>query len=183
MHASLPNLHGEAVALVQRLFIQHVTGIKGFILGLSPDFAAVDDVLQEVFLTVTNRADAYDPELSFLPWVRGIARNKVLERRRKLRNSLPTLSPEALDALCAAAPDEGAASLSADKSEALQHCMDRLSPNARRAIDLRYRDTRNVPEIAAQLGWTVGSVSVALSRALGALHDCVRRKLARDGGG
>src|SRR5580692_8966728 len=103
MHASLPNLRGESVALVQRLFIQHVSAIKGFILGLSPDFGSVDDVLQEVFLTITKRAEAYDPELSFLPWVRGIARNKVWERQRAARHSLPTLSSDALDALCAAA--------------------------------------------------------------------------------
>jgi RNA polymerase sigma-70 factor (ECF subfamily) len=180
MHASLPNLRGESVALVQRLFIQHVSAIKGFILGLSPDFGSVDDVLQEVFLTVTKRADAYDPELSFLPWVRGIARNKVWERQRAARHSLPTLSSDALDALCAAAPDDDAADLSAEKSAALRRCLDRLAPNARRAIDLRYRDTRPVPEIAEQLGWTVASVSVALSRALGALHDCVRRQLARE---
>src|ERR1700731_228175 len=86
---------------VQRLFLQHVNVIKGFIFGLMPDYAAVEDVLHEVFLVVTAKSNVFAPDSDFLSWACSIARNKVLERRRLNRRSFVTLSPAAIDSLFA----------------------------------------------------------------------------------
>jgi RNA polymerase sigma-70 factor (ECF subfamily) len=165
---------------VQRLFLQHVNVIKGFIFGLMPDYAAVEDVLHEVFLVVTTKSSVFAPDSDFLSWACSIARNKVLERRRLNRRSFVTLSPAAIDSLFASAQSEDlpALALTADETEALKLCMERLAPRARQAVELRYSDARRPSEIARQMNWTVGAVSVAIARALATLRDCVRRKLA-----
>ncbi len=98
----------------------------------------------------------------------------------KSGTALATLSPDAIDVLCASpeAAYSAEVELTAERAEALRQCLSRLAPKARQAIDLRYGEACSPPEIAERLSWTVGSVSVALSRAISTLRECVLRKLA-----
>ena len=41
---------------VQQLFVRHQGQLRAFVLAIWPDFGRADDVLQEVFLTVTTKA-------------------------------------------------------------------------------------------------------------------------------
>jgi DNA-directed RNA polymerase specialized sigma24 family protein len=43
---------------VQRLFLRHMGLLRGFVLGLVPDFDHAEDVFQEVFLTITHKVCA-----------------------------------------------------------------------------------------------------------------------------
>jgi hypothetical protein len=46
--AALP---GEATVLVQQLFVRYQPQLRSFVLALTGDFVATDDIVQEVFLT------------------------------------------------------------------------------------------------------------------------------------
>ena len=96
----------EHLLKVQQLFVRHQTQLKAFVVALSPGFAQADDVLQEVFLTVTAKAHEFDLDSSFLAWGRTIARFKLLEARRS--SDRPSLSPKVLDSLAASCPDDWA---------------------------------------------------------------------------
>ncbi len=167
------------VALVQRLFLQNISEIKGFIFGLMPDMASLEDVLHDVFLIVSDKAGVFVPGSDFLSWVWAITRNKVLERQRARRRAIATFSTEAIDALCTAPQLAKSSELTVAKADALQLCMERLTPKARQAVELRYAEACRPPEIAKRLNLSVGSASVTLSRALNALRDCVRRTLGK----
>lgn len=39
----------DQIALVQRLFVQNMVAVRGFVIALMPDFGRVDDVVQETF--------------------------------------------------------------------------------------------------------------------------------------
>lgn len=39
----------DQVELVQRLFVQNMVAVRGFVIALMPDFGRVDDVVQETF--------------------------------------------------------------------------------------------------------------------------------------
>jgi RNA polymerase sigma-70 factor (ECF subfamily) len=60
----------------------------------------------------------------------------------------------------------------------LDECIDALAPQARRIVVLRYQNSMKPRQVAKALGWTAGSVRVALSRARAAIRDCVEKKLA-----
>jgi RNA polymerase sigma-70 factor (ECF subfamily) len=171
-----------SVAHVQRLFLQHFEVIKGFIFGIMPDHAAVEDVLHEVFLVVTQKSDAFAVNSDFMSWSCTIARNKVLQRlKTERRHSFEALSVDAIDALCAIPQPNSSSALELNsiETETLRLCMEELAPKARQTVELRYRDACRPPEIAKRMNWTVGAVSVTLSRALSALRGCVQRKLAK----
>lgn len=161
--------------LVQLMFVRHAAELRGFILALQPDFSRVDDIFQEVFLTVTRKAASYDPKRSFLPWACGIARFKVLEDSRQRPQRPQPLSDEALDALCASEPAPVGED---DRLTAVLVCLERLAPHARQAFEMRYTSGHKPPEIARHLNWSLNSVYVILSRTRAELRACVELRLA-----
>lgn len=168
----------EQTALVQRLFVQNMMAVRGFVVALMPDFSRVDDVVQETFLTITAKADDFVDGSNFRSWAFSIARFKVLEAARRPGGSEVALDAEVIDALCATNAEEWEPE---EHLRALAKCMEELAPQARRAVALRYEQAHRPPEIAQRMGWTVNAVNVALARARAALRDCVERQLKKQG--
>lgn len=162
---------------VQCQFLKHSNRLRGFILGLLPDRIAADDVLQEVFLTVSAKATEFQSGTNFLAWARAIARLKVLEYRQRKFSAGGQLSDEAWDLLAQTAHEVDETWDA--RREALQKCLSELAPRAREVVHLRYSIERlSLEEVAQRMLWTVGSVKVALSRAKDVLWECVQRRLA-----
>ena len=72
---------------VQQLFVRHQGQLRAFVLAIWPDFGRADDVLQEVFLTVTTKAADFQEGSNFLAWSRAITQRKVHEARRLVETS------------------------------------------------------------------------------------------------
>ncbi|MEP6667692.1 MAG: sigma-70 family RNA polymerase sigma factor [Chthoniobacter sp.] len=166
----------QQVALVQMLFVQHTAALRGFVHALMPDFGRADDIVQETFLTVTKKAGDFEPGTNFLGWVCSIARFKVMEAGRRAQRST-TLSPDIIESLCACEPEPEA---SDERLRHLSACLQKLAPQARQAVEMRYQQAHKPAEIARRLGWGAESVYVALSRARALLRECVARKLAEE---
>jgi len=166
-----------SVEEVQRLFLRHGSVLRGFILGLLPDRNLSEDVFQELFLTLTRKADDFQPGTNFLAWARSVARLKVLEACRTHRGGPMLLDPEAMHAISEAAdlePDDWD-----ERRAALMRCLERLAPKAREIVELRYSvEQLSPPTIAERLAWSVNAVHVALSRARKFLQECTRRRLS-----
>lgn len=173
------NPHSDAVQLVQRLFLQHINQIRGYVRVVLPDQSAVDDVVQEIFLAMTARAASYDPSRSFKSWAYGFVRNKVLQSRITRKPKSRLLGGDVLAVVMAAAPNLDSPIAAND---ALESCMGQLAPKARAIVDHRYRHGMQPQEIAALIDWTPGSVRVALCRARAVLRRCIEKKLAAAGG-
>lgn len=167
--------------LVQKLFLQHAAALRGFIFGLLADRTGANDVFQEVFLTVTQRAADYRPDAEFLPWARGIARNKVLEHFRKSRHLPQLFDDKLLEMMADSAGQQD--DIWEERREALTNCIRELAPRARQILEWRYaEEPASPPEIAKRLAWTVNAVHVALTRARKFLQDCTQRRLtAKEG--
>jgi RNA polymerase sigma-70 factor, ECF subfamily len=159
---------------VLQLFVRHQPRIKGFILALMPDFAVADDVLQETFLVVQKKAAEFDPSTNFLAWTYRIARFQVMKAQTSHQRHAARLSDAVLESLADSAPmepwDDG-------RLKHLPICVEKLAPQARRIIDLFYRDEYKPQEIAQRLSWKPEAVSVALSRARKALRECIEKQL------
>ncbi len=164
---------GEAVAEVHALFIRHIDVIRGFIRGLLRDQSLADDVLQETFLTVARKASDYEPGTSFPRWACAVARFKVLEMTRRESGNLRFFSGETLEALAASHSPEAEDM----RLHFLDGCVRELPPTMRNMVERRYVGEQKPAEIAREVGWTVESVYVTLSRARVAIRECLRMKL------
>jgi RNA polymerase sigma-70 factor (ECF subfamily) len=160
---------------VQKLFVKHQGVIKAYILSLLPCLADAEDVLQETFLTVSAKAATFAEGTNFVAWACTIARFKVLEARRRLRQ--PTLlSESAIEALSEDVPESG---FFEERVEAVRRCLDRLAPRARQIVWLRYHGGCSCDDIGKQVGWRAAAVRVALAKARTALRTCVEFQLKR----
>ncbi len=97
----------EKTVLVQSLFVQNMMAVRGFVIALMPDFSRVDDVMQETFLTVTAKAEAFVEGSNFRSWACSIARFKVLEALRRPGSREVALDADVIEALCATEMEEG----------------------------------------------------------------------------
>ena len=163
---------------VQRLFVAHIDVIRGFIWGLLPDRAAVDDVVQETFVAVSKLHSRFEIGTSFPKWACSIARFKVMEYRQGTRR-MCILSEATVDAL-AVTPE----ALSEDpRREHLDACLEKLPSRTVAALRKRYEHEHKPPQIAELLGWSLETVYATLSRARALLRDCIRQRMQREGVG
>lgn len=174
---------GEAGALsektmrIQQLFVKHQLGLRAFILSLEPNFTDAEDLLQEVFLVITRKANDFQEGTNFFAWACTIARYKLLELlRRRARSQV--LSEEVIEALCAVEPEE---QFDETRVAILQHCLEQLAPKARQMMFLRYYGEHSPSQIALLVSWTPNAVRVALSRARTVLQQCLERRLRQEG--
>ncbi len=120
----------------------------------------VEDVVQETLIAVHLKRHTWDSAQPLLPWVRAIARNKLIDtlRRRGRRAQVPIEDFE--DILPAAeTQSEGAAMDAAQMLKAL--------PEKQRAIvTAMTMEGQSARDVAAKLGMTDVAVRVTLHRAL-----------------
>jgi RNA polymerase sigma-70 factor (ECF subfamily) len=161
---------------VQKLFVKHQRQLRAYLLALWPDSTVADDILQEVFLTVTQKAEQFQLGTDFASWTRAIARFKAIELRRSAGKFL--VSEDVVDALASECPSNWADD---SRLTALSRCMKTLAPKARELIQLRYAEELTPMEIAKQLSRTVNSIGVALAKARVRLRDCMDEQLTSGG--
>jgi RNA polymerase sigma-70 factor (ECF subfamily) len=165
--------------VVVQLLLKHRGKLLGAIRAMVSDEHLAEDIFQEVSIAAINKCNEIADVEHFAAWVRYAARFQALVALRN-RNRLPrALSADVLDSLEAhwqqfdRQPDS-------DISEALRYCLDRLSPYARKLIDVRYVQHKRGNDLAATLHRSLNTVYVALSRVDNTLRDCLNKKLARE---
>jgi RNA polymerase sigma-70 factor (ECF subfamily) len=171
------------------LYDRHADGIHAVALRLTSDRGVAEEVVQETFLALWNRAELYDPAVATLgTWLRTIARNRTVDRLRAAGRR-PTLVPmpgagdedadsgvERLDPDLAvfggAARDPGpeAAAQAADLRATISAALARMPEPERAVILLAYREELTQTEIAERLGWPLGTVKTRTRRALARLR-------------
>ena len=125
---------------------------------------ATDDIAQEVWLSVFRKLGTLREPAAFRTWLYHIARNRVFQERRGMRESEPL--PEDL-----AAPDDSAAEerLYADQAAAIHRCLPQLSPEHREALLLWFLEEMSYAEIAEVTGASLNTVRSRLHYAKRAL--------------
>lgn len=137
------------------------------------DAGEVDDVVQDILLSVHRVRHTYDPGRPFVNWLMTIVRCRSIDAlRRRHRSGAAELGVEGIDAIA----DPLAASLvtAIEDRSALVDAIDRLPPNQREAVELLTLRQLSLTEAAAQADKTVGALKVSLHRALRALRHSLQ---------
>lgn len=168
-----------------REFLAHRDPLFGFILALTHDREASEEIFQEVGVAILNEANKGTKVGRFMPWARELARRRVAEFYRKASHLEAAERPsEGLDAVVSQCFEENEIDPEASRlrQELLHECLEELPERARAVIEERYRGQKPIREIATRLEWKEESVRVALSRARKSLAECVEGKLGAGGG-
>jgi RNA polymerase sigma-70 factor, ECF subfamily len=149
--------------------------VSAYISANVVDSHHVEDILQEVAQVCAEKFAEYDRERSFVSWVMGIARNRILKYYRTRARDRMVLSEAVLERLEGAL--EKMEPLAEDRREALRVCIQKVEGRRRSVLDMRYRENVRVNEIADRFGMSASAVSVMLHRIRVELLECVRRRI------
>ncbi len=139
--------------------------------------ADADDVLQEATTVLWRKFDQYRPGSDFVRWACRVARLEVLAYHRHRKRMLSLFSDEVVDAVA-----DNVLELSdtaAARAEALDECVELLTPRDRKMLDMKYQSARSVKQIARDFHRTESAVYKSLQRIHDDLHDCVEEKIAQ----
>lgn len=159
-------------AAYERLLGECIPHIKRVVrrTGVRPE--SVDDVVQDVLITIHRARATYDPARSFANWLSAIAQRRAIDHlrhrgRQDRREVSDDLSYESY-------PDGGATPEAAldgeDRGRDVRLAVAALSPGQREAIELLAIRQRSLGEAAAETGKTKGALKVNLHRALKTLR-------------
>jgi RNA polymerase sigma-70 factor (ECF subfamily) len=168
---------GDAGAYV--VLLRELTPRIRRIIGRQRGFAGeagVEDLLQDVLLSLHSVRGTYNPSRPFMPWLLAILRHRLADgARRHARTSGREVALDAADvtiAALAANPDQGRS----DDVTAVRRAVEALPPGQRQAIELLKLQELSLKEAAAASGTTVGALKVATHRAMAALRKALETK-------
>ena len=148
--------------------------LYGIVVRILGQRALADEVLQEVYVRVWQRAGEFDPATSSpITWLTTIARNRALdEAKRKTMRSFDD-HPEVLE--FPSGDDPLANHEQNEQRRRLQACLDTLEPEKREMVLLAYFFGLTREEIASQTGRPAATVKTWLRRSLAQLKSCLDR--------
>lgn len=143
------------------------------ILRIVRNSAAAEDLVQETFLHVWNRMQAFDQERGALgPWVLTVARNRAIDY---LRSADGAVSAGAHDLGRLEHPgqfcDFEDRALSLDRARRLKDAFEKLTPHQKTVIELAYYEGLSQTEMAERMQQPLGSVKAWVRSALKALRE------------
>ena len=139
--------------------------------------AGIDDVVQEVLLTVHRARATYDPRRSFEAWLRVIVERRAIDsvRRTQRRGAREVHAPLAYESHPGEAADPSAGIERQDEAERIGAALAELPQRQREAVRHLMLDEKSLAETAVLTGRSRGSLKVNLHRALNALRHKMDR--------
>jgi RNA polymerase sigma-70 factor (ECF subfamily) len=143
------------------------------ILSIVRDAAIAEDLVQETFLRVWNRAQAFEPGRGALgPWLIAIARNRAIDHIRSLSSRMARNTFE-FDARehPSLFVDMERDLFNTDHARVIRQAIAKLTPNQQKVIELAYYEGLSQTEMAERMGEPLGTVKTWVRTALKHLRD------------
>ena len=134
----------------------------------------IEDLVQEVLLTIHLKRGTWDQSRPIGPWVAAITRNKLIDVLRRRGRHITVPIENVVDSLQA---EDRAPELPAREIDSL---LARLRPQQREIVRSISLDGSSIRETADRLQMTEGAVRVTLHRALKTLAVFYRRSASED---
>jgi RNA polymerase sigma-70 factor (ECF subfamily) len=164
---------GEASAL-EDIYRRTSAKLFGVVLRILGDRSEAEDVLQEVYITVWNRAGSFDPERGISPitWLAAVARNRAIDRvrARAVRQTQPI---EAAAEVADSAPPAWSGLEADDDARRLNHCLEGLEQRQASAIRTAFYEGLTYEALSRKLNVPLGTVKSWIRRGLAGLKACL----------
>ena len=142
---------------------------------------ATEDVLQDVFVQIWEKAPLYDPSRGKpMTWAITLTRNKAIDRLRSTvrRNRLgDDLEREAQSQDQFDDRSSFDALASEDRGKLVREAIQKLSEDKRESIELAFFSSLTQTEIAERLGEPLGTIKARIRRGMMKLKDLLRPEL------
>lgn len=160
-----------------RLLTAHQSAVLAYIRSLMPGFTGASDILQQTNITLWNKKDDFALGTNFKAWAFAIARNHVMDQRKKLkRNGWLVFSEDIAEQFAAEVEEEDP--FNDDEAfRALEFCLSKLAPHDRELVRKRYCERVTLDEYARELNRSAGTLKARLFKIRAGLRRCLDRQL------
>ncbi|HEY2844647.1 MAG TPA: sigma-70 family RNA polymerase sigma factor [Bryobacteraceae bacterium] len=166
-------LRARDAGAMRELYDRYGRLIYSVIMRMVRNSAAAEDLVQETFLRVWNRIQAFDQERGALgPWILTVARNRAIDYLRSTdgRMSAGTLGLERLEQPGQLWNFDDRA-LSLDRARRLKDAFEKLTPDQKTVVELAYYEGLSQTEMAERMKQPLGTVKTWIRSALKVLRE------------
>jgi RNA polymerase sigma-70 factor, ECF subfamily len=184
MHVSDPSdlnllqrIAARDTAALAELYDRHSRLLFSLILRIVRDRGEAEDILQEAFVRVWNRAEIYDPRVGGpVPWIVRVARNRAIDRIRARRVRATVDAPASDLAAVEPTPDTRiqspeAAVLEAERRVKLTDALAGLPVEQRKLIEAAFFEGYTHSELATRFGLPLGTVKTRIRAGMIAMRQ------------
>lgn len=155
------------------LMTQHQGRLYGYVLSLTADPDAANDLLQEANIVLWKQWRQFEPGSNFKAWAFRIAHFQFMAYRQKRLRDKVLFSDDLLSLLASEAKEVD--ERHEQRAVMLERCLELMPPRSREAIRLRYADELKVGEMAQKMNRNANAVYQMLFRARRWLIECVQK--------
>lgn len=167
----------EASLLVRRALDQYESNLIAYTAGiLNGDYERARDVVQDALLKL-YLTDPDKVRDNLKAWLFTVCRNRALDILRK-DHRLDLGNDDALDSAVSFDPDPAENADSQELHARLWELVEKLRPNQREVIRLKFMHDCSYQQIADVTGLTVGNVGFIMHVAIKKLRELLNRELA-----
>jgi len=157
----------------------HAPTVYGLALRIVRNSQEAEDVVQQVFLQVWNKASQYDAKQgSPAAWLMAIARNHAIDKLRSIKSKREIALEEMEGALFESNSPSLAEPLTSlldkEKKNLVLNALYALSPSQRNAIELAYFEGLTHKEISEKLREPLGTIKTRINLGLKKLKDLLK---------
>jgi RNA polymerase sigma-70 factor, ECF subfamily len=153
----------------EQLYREHFSFVWRSARFLGVPQSEVDDVVQEVFITLQRKLAEYDGRVAPRTWMYGFIRRVVADHRRRYRRKESKLigaaEEQGLDVYASEAPTPLSTAESSEAMQRLDEVLKTLSPDKRETFLMAELEQMTVVEIATSLGANVNTIYTRLRSA------------------
>lgn len=173
----VPLLHATASGdrrALATLYQRTSPKLYGICLRLLADESEAQEVLQDIYVTVWQKASRYDDtRASPITWLAVMARNKAIDRLRARKPGADDL--DAVENVADASPSAFEIIEQGQEQDRLSNCLDELEPNHGAMIRAAFLDGATYAELAERESVPLGTMKSWIRRALLRLRGCLER--------
>lgn len=159
---------------VAAIYDRYASLVYSLFLRITHDHAIAEDLVQELFIRIWNRARDFDPQRGSLGiWIVSIARNMGIDHLRSGQARFAhRLQP--IDAVHTLVEQQRDREAVIDESRAVRAAFALLSERQKLLVELAYFEGLSQTEIASRLGEPLGTVKSWMRSALQSLRASIK---------
>lgn len=163
----------------EALYDRYSSAVFGLALRMLGNREQAEEAVQEIFWRIWQRAQSFDPNRSFAPWLFGIAHNYSIDELRRRRVRPQPVYEDDEHPILSAIPDDtdvGATALLGEQRRIVLDALQELPNEQRQALELAYFGGLTQQEIADRLGNPLGTVKTRMRLGLQKLRTILQRQ-------